>query len=130
MSDKPPILPDITAPQPPPLKASGLAPQVYIRRCKVMCIVLGGISVAGLAGGVFAVLNHLEPTLDPRLIIGGCYGVACFLAALLLHYRRREGYFVAVVVIFFILFLIPVGTVFGVLGLIWLNKGRSDLRHA
>jgi hypothetical protein len=102
--------------------------QKYITRCKVLCIVAASLFLVGVIGGI---IQYVEKGSVNFGALG--FGVWCVLmsygAALLLHHRKSEAYLAAFPCMLVILLLIPVGTVFGVLGLIWLNKGRPLLKR-
>jgi ABC-type molybdate transport system permease subunit len=85
--------------------------------------------LVGVTGGI---IYYLEEGSVNFGALG--FGVWCVLmgygAAWLLHRRKSEGHLAAFPCMLIILLIIPVGTVFGVLGLIWLNKGRPLLKQA
>ncbi len=128
MNEVPPII--AGTPTPPPLPAAARQPQpaVYARRCKVLCIVAGSLALAAVAAGGYGMA--IGEKIDSHvLLFCGCYALLCYGAALLLH--RRGGtaaYFTALPCLVILLPVIPFGTVFGILGLIWLHKAEL-LRH-
>ena len=102
--------------------------QKYVTRCKVLCIVEASLFLVGVVGGV---VHHFEVGKVNFGALG--FGVWCVLmgygAAVLLHRRKSEAYLAAFACMLVMLLLIPIGTVFGILGLIWLNKGRPLLKR-
>ncbi len=115
---------------PPPLPAavSEQSLQKYITRCKVVCIVAASLFLVGVVGGI---IHYTEVgTLNyGALGFGVWYVLMAYGAAFLLHRRKAEGYLAAFPCLLIMMLLIPVGTVFGILGLSWLNKGRPLLRR-
>ena len=61
---------------------------------------------------------------------GAWYVVMGYAAALLLHRRKSEAYLAAFPCLLIMLLLIPVGTVLGILGIRWLDKGRPLLKRS
>jgi len=119
----PPVIP----PPLPPL-ANEQSLQKFVVRCKVICIVAASLFLIGVGGGI---VHYLEQGSLNWGAFG--FGVWCvlmgYLAAWLLHRRRSEAYLAAFPCMLVLLLLIPIGTVFGILGLMWLNKARPLLRR-
>ncbi|MCB1237941.1 MAG: hypothetical protein KDM91_22940 [Verrucomicrobiae bacterium] len=90
-------------------------------------LVMGSLFLLAVFGSFAERHMHGEP---PRWdfviasVLGAFWG---FTAAYLLHRRRPSGYLASFPCLLFMLAAIPLGTVFGILGLTWLNKGRSAL---
>ena len=62
--------------------------------------------------------------------LAGWYLLMGSWAAVLLHLRKREAYLVTMThLIFMLLIVFPISTIFGFLGLLWLNAGRDGLRR-
>ena len=92
-------------------------------RCKVLCIVAGCLALTAAVGGCYGMA--IGENIDRTVIFAcGGYAVACFTAAFLLHRRVRSAYFVALPCVAILLPVIPIGTVFGVLGLVWLQRAH------
>ncbi len=127
--DAPPVIHPPVAP--PPLPESVWQPplQKYIKRCFAICIVSASLCVFAIGG--FCLKYVEEGTAN-----WSAFGFVVWLtvvgygAALLLHYRRSEAYLATMTFLIVLLFFIPVGTVFGILGIGWLGKGRPLLKRA
>lgn len=102
--------------------------QNYIGRCKVLCFVAASLFLVGVAGGIIHYIEEGSVNFG-ALGFGGWYVLMAYGAALLLHRRRSEGYLAAFPCMLIMLLLIPVGTVFWILGLSWLKKGRPLLKR-
>jgi hypothetical protein len=128
MTDVPPIIKPPVAPPPlPPTALSDTELQRCISRCKVICIVWGSVFVVGVCG--FIVQYIEEGTANwGAFAFGVCYVVAAYTAAWLLHRRHPAGHTLAFLCMLVILLAIPAGTICGILGFIWLNKGRVILK--
>jgi hypothetical protein len=115
---------------PPPLPAAvpQQSLQKYITRCKVLCIVTATLFLAGVAGGIIHYVEQGSLNFG-ALGFGIWYVLMAYGAAFLLHRRRPEAYLAAFPCMLIMLLLIPIGTVFGILGLIWLNKGQPFLKR-
>ena len=129
MSTVPPIINPPVMPPPLPATVTEQSLQKYITRCKVLCIVLASLFLVGVVGGI---VYYAEEGTGNLGALG--FGVWCVVmgygSALLLHRRRSEAYLAAFPCMLVMLLLIPVGTVFGIFGLTWLNKGRPLLKRA
>lgn len=123
MSNVPPILPPPVLP--PSLPAEDPSEKLgrYVYRCKVLCIVEGSVFLVGVIGFIDQIITEHTANFS-AFGFGVFYVLMAYGGAWLLHHRRTEGYLVAFLSFLILLILIPVGTVFGILGLIWLNKGR------
>ena len=122
MSAAPPIISPRV--HPPPIPPHGL--QKYINRCKVLCIVAASLFLVGLAGFVLLYVETGKANWG-AFGFGVWYVVMGYAAAVLLHRRKTEAYLAALACLVVMLLLIPVGTVLGILGIGWLNKGRPLL---
>jgi len=101
--------------------------QKYLNRCKVLCVVAASFFLVGLGG--FIVQYAQEARVNwGALGFGVWYVFMGYAAACMLDRRRSEGYLAAIPCLLIMLLLIPVGTVFGILGLTWLSKGRPLLK--
>ncbi len=128
MSELPPIIMPPRLPPPLPVTVTEQSLQKYITRGKVLCIVAASLFLVGVVG--FAVQYAEEGRVNWGAFgFGVWYVLMGYGAALLLHRRRREAYFATFPCLLIMLLLIPVGTVFGILGLGWLSKGRSLLKQ-
>jgi hypothetical protein len=115
-------------PPPLPVAVAEQSLQKYITRCKVLCIVAASLFLVGVGGFIVQYLEEGSVNFG-ALGFGIWYVLMGYGAALLLHRRRSEAYLAAMPCLIIMLLLFPVGTVFGVLGLSWLNKGRPLLRR-
>jgi len=128
MSALPPIIsPPVISPQPLAAVAEQTL-QKYLTRCKVLCIVAASLFLVGVVGGIIQYVEKGSVNFG-ALFFGVWYVLMGYGAAILLHRRRSEGYLAAFPCLLIMLLLIPVGTVFGILGLIWLNKARPLLKR-
>jgi hypothetical protein len=128
MSKVPPVISPPTLPPPLPAAVVELSLEKLITRCKVICIVEASLFLVGVVGGIIHYFTEGPVNL-------GAFGLGVWVvlmgygAAWLLHRRKSEGYLAAIPCFLILLLLIPVGTVFGVLGLMWLNEGRVCLKR-
>jgi hypothetical protein len=129
MNGVPPIITPPVMPPPLPAAVTGESLEKYISRCEVICLVAATLFLAGVIG-------FWIQYAEGGAANWGAFGFAVWYvlmgygAAALLHRRRREAYLATVPCLIILLVVIPVGTVFGILGLNWLNKGQSLLRNA
>ena len=81
-------------------------------------------------GALFLVAESLsQGKVDwAKVVIGSCYTILVMLAGFLLYRRKRLGDLLAVICFILIIPGIPVGTVFGILGISWVRKGHTLLR--
>jgi hypothetical protein len=127
MGALPPIIsPPVIPPQVAAVAEQSL--QKYLARCMVLCIVAASLFLIGVIGGV---IHYVE---QGSIDFGGLFFAAWFVlmsygAAILLHLRKSEGYLAAFPCMLIMLLLIPVGTIFGILGIMWLNKARPLLKR-
>jgi hypothetical protein len=126
MSDTPPIISPPVAPPPPPVIASEQGLQTYLTRCEVLCIVAASLFLIGVAGFILRYVEEGKANWG-ALGFGIWYALMGYGAAWLLHRRRSEAYLATVPCLLIMLLVIPVGTVFGIFGWIWLNKGKALL---
>jgi hypothetical protein len=139
MSDVPPIPSPPVAPQPLPTAVNEQLLQKYITWSELICI---GAASVGLVGVIWLLTLHFQEgrgNLIQYLQEGANFaefGLASWYlvmgswAAVLLHLRRREAYLVTMThLIFMLVIVFPVTTIFGFLGLLWLNAGRDVLRR-
>jgi hypothetical protein len=129
MSEVPPIISPPVAPPPiPRALLSERELESYINRCKVICIVAGCFSLVGIAGGIME--YEQEGTLRWEVLVFAIiYAATAFTGAFLLYRRHPAGHTLAFLCFLFMLFVIPLGTIFGILGLNWLSKGRVILKR-
>jgi hypothetical protein len=113
---------------PPPLPAAVPEQQLYnyLVRCKMLCLIAASLFLVGVGGGIVHYLEEGSVNFG-ALGFGIWYVLMAYGAAWLLHRRRSEGYLAAVPCLLIMLLIIPVGTVFGILGFGWLNKARPLL---
>jgi hypothetical protein len=127
MSGPPPIIsPPVIPPRLPAAAEQSL--QKYLTRCKVLCTVAASLFLVGVVGGIIHYVEKGSVNLG-ALGFGVWYVLMAYGAALLLHRRKSEGYLAAFPCMLIMLLLIPAGTVFGILGLMWLNKARPLLKR-
>ena len=95
----------------------------------MLCIFVASLFLVGLGG--FAVQYAGGGKANWGAFgFGVWYVVMGYAAAFLLHRRKAEGYLAAFTCLIVMLLLIPVGTVLGILGIGWLNKGRPLLKRS
>jgi hypothetical protein len=128
MSDMPPIIAPPVVPPPFPAAATEQSLQKYITRCKVLCIVAASLFLVGVIGFAFQYAEEGKVNWG-AFGFGVWYVLMAYGTALLLHRRRSEAYLAAIPCLLVMLLLIPVGTVLGIFGFTWLNKGRPLLKR-
>jgi len=137
MSDAPPIQGPPVAPQPLPTAVNEKSLQRYIAWCELICI---GAASVGLVGIIWLTILYIQagavnliPYLEDNFAMFGLAGWYLLMgawSAVLLHRRRREAYLVTMTHLMLMLVLVfPISTIFGFLGLLWLNVGRDGLRR-
>ena len=126
--DAPPIINPPVIPPPLPRLLNEQPLQKYVTRCKVLCIVAASLFLVGVCGGAIQYLEKGSVNLG-AMGFGVWYVLMGYLAAWLLHRRKSEAYLATVPCLLIMLLVIPVGTVFGILGLIWLNKAHPLLKR-
>jgi hypothetical protein len=124
----PPIIGPPVAPPPLPPSAVDQSLQKFVNRCKVLCIVAASLFLVGVGGGIVHYLEQGSVNLG-AMGFGVWYVFMGYLAAWLLHRRKPEAYLATFPCLLIMLLVIPVGTVFGILGLTWLNKARPLLKR-
>ena len=125
MSELPPIIPPQVVPPPLPV-LNDVRPR-YLYRCKVICIVAGSLFLVGIAGGIMKCVSGESVEIGVFIFAGG-YVVIAYGAAAMLHRRRASGYVFAILTMIVMLLLFPLGTLFGILGMIWLNRAKGLLQ--
>jgi len=116
LNDLPPILP-------PALPDCG----IYLNYCANICFAVAGLLCLGCIGVGIERAQQGGEGLAQLIFVAG---VMVFAAAsgVLLHQRRKLGHPLAMILFAMMMLGIPLGTVFGILGIKWLNKGQHLLR--
>ena len=114
-------------PPPLPRAAAQESLEPHIKHCEILCIVVASIFVIGLFGFTWQYFEEGHANWHPFGFAVAYFLLSCT-AAVLLHLRRPAAYFAALPCFLVMLLIIPIGTVGGIFGIIWLNKGRPALK--